>query len=97
MIYVLLGIIIALQLKPIHSFRIKKDKPVEAPVEATRMLDAQVAIASALFDVGLNVEDYNLNGDLKGSNKFGEIIFHAAKHMGMPLNTYADLHKFLVK
>ena len=88
---ILLIVIIALQVVAI--MRCRPLKPA-APV-APASLDTQVALASAMATVGLNVEDYHLDYDIKSTSKMGDVLYHAALELGIPANSLGDLHNML--
>jgi len=75
----------------------RQRKPKEAPpVKSLEpSLDVKVAVASAMADAGLNVEDYFPTYDLKHSGKLGEVFYHAASNLNIPVASLGDLHKIL--
>ena len=74
---------------------VKPAKPKSPPAKTTD-LDIQVALASALADVGLNIEDYGLNHNVRFTGKLGDILIHASRELNVPMETLGDLHDLLL-
>ena len=57
--------------------------------------EIDLAIRGGFADCGLNVAHYDDQFDVRASGKFHEVLVHAARRLGNPLRTVADVKELL--
>ena len=90
---VVLALIIVMQALVLYWVKPAKSSVVERSTD----LDIQVALASALGETGLNIEDYGLNHNVRFTGKLGDVLIHASRELNIPMETLGDLHNLLQK
>lgn len=94
MVLAALALIISMLALVLYWTKPAKAQPVEIKPSD---LDIQVALASALAEVGLNIEDYGLNHNVRFTGKLGDILIHSARELNIPMETLGDLHNLLLR